>query len=60
MGKNVGDSVKDGLVITATTTRIFFVLKVLKPPKAPLDAMDITKLTGGIGALVKDYAVYKK
>ena len=63
-GKKVEDSINDGLIITATTTRIFYVLKTanVKPPKASLDAMDIMKLAGGIvgGVLVKDYAVYKK
>ena len=62
--KNIEDSIKDGLIITATTTGIFFALKAsnVKPPKPSLDAMDIIKLTDGIcgGVLVKDYAVYKK
>ena len=62
--KNIEDSIKDGLIITATTTGIFYVLKAanVKPPKASLDATDIMKLAGGIvgGILVKDYAVYKK
>ena len=62
--KNVEDSIKDGLIITATTTGIFFALKAanVKPPKTSQDAMDITKLAGEIcgGVLVKDYAVYKK
>ena len=62
--KNVEDSIKVGLIITATTTEIFYVLKAanVKPPKASLDAMDIMKLAGGIvgGVLVKDYAVCKK
>ena len=62
--KNVEDSIKDGLIITATTTGIFYVLKTsdVKPPKASLDAMGIMKLAGGIcgGVLVKDYAVCKK
>ena len=62
--KNVEDSIKDGLIITATTTGIFYLLKVanVKPPKVSLDAMDIMKLAGGIVGfvLVKDYAVYKK
>ena len=52
------------MIITATTTRIFYVLKATgkRPPKASLDAMDIMRLAGGIvgGVLVKDYAVYKK
>ena len=62
--KNVEDSIKNGLIITATTTGIFYVLKVanVKPAKASLDAMGIMKLAGTIvgGVLVKDYAVYKK
>ena len=62
--KNVKDSIKGRLIITATMTGIFYVLKAanVKPPKASLDAMDIMKLAGGIvgGVLVKDYAVYKK
>ena len=62
--KNVEDSIKDGLIMTATTTGIFYVLKAanLKPPKVSLDAMDIMKRAGGIvgGVLVKDSAVYKK
>ena len=62
--KNIEDSIKDGLIITTTTTKIFFALKAadVKPPKASLDAMDIMKLLGGIcgRVLVKDYAVYKK
>ena len=62
--KNVEDSIKDGLIITAITTGIFYVLKVVnvKPPKASLDVVDLMKYAGGIvsGVLVKDYAVYKK
>ena len=62
--KKIEDSIKDGLIITITTTRIFNALKAanVKPPKAFLDTMDMIKLAGGIvgGALVKDYAVYKK
>ena len=61
--KNIEDSIKDGLIITTTTTRIFFALKAanVKPPKTSLDAMDIMKLAGGICGrfLVKDYTVYK-
>ena len=64
MEKNVEDSIKDGLIVTATTTGIFSVLKAanVKPPKVSLDTMDIMKLAGGIvgGVLVKNYAVYKK
>ena len=62
--KNIEDSIIDGLIITATTTGIYFALKAanVKPPKASQDAMDMMKLTGGIcgGVLVKDYAAYKK
>ena len=62
--RNIEDSVKDGLIITITTTGIFYVLKAAnaKPPKASMDAMDIMKLAGGIvgGVLVKGYAAYKK
>ena len=50
MEKNIEDSIKDGLIITATTTGIFYVLKVanVKPPEASLDAMDIMRLAGEI------------
>ena len=62
--KNIEDSLKDGLVITIGAAGIFYMLKAanVKPPKAPLDAMDIMKLAGGIcgGVLVKDYAINKK
>ena len=62
--KSIKDSIKDGLIVTATTTRMFCVLKAVNvnPPKASMDAKDIMKLAGGIvgGVLVKDYAVYKK
>ena len=62
--KNVEDSIKDGLIITATTTTIFFTLKAanLKPPRVSLNAMDIVILAGGIcgGVLVKDHTVYEK
>ena len=62
--KSIENSIKNGLIITATTTGIFYVLKAanVKPPKASMDAMDIMILAGGIvgGALFKDYAVYKK
>ena len=64
MEKNVEDSIKDGVIITVTTTGLFFALKAagMKPPKAAMDAMDVIKLGAGIcaGVLVKDYAVYKK
>ena len=62
--KSTEDSIKDGIIITETTTGIFFALKAanVKPPKTSLDAMDIMKLAGGICGvvLVKDYAAYKK
>ena len=64
MEKNIEDSIKDRLLITATTTEVFYTLKAasVKLPKASMDAMDIMKLAGGIvgGVIVKDYAVYKK
>ena len=62
--KNVEDSTKDRLIVTAATTAIFYAVKVenVKPPKESMDAMDIMRLAGGIygGVLVKDYVVYKK
>ena len=62
--KSTEDCMKDGLIITATITRVFFALKAanVKLPKASLDTMDIMKLADRIcgGVLVKDYAVYKK
>ena len=61
--RNIKDSIKDGLIITAATTGIFLELKAtnIRPPKASLDAMNVMKLACGIcgGMLVKDYAVYK-
>ena len=46
--KSIQDFMKDGLIITVTTTRIFFALKTanIKPLKASLDAIDIIKLAG--------------
>ena len=62
--KNIEYSIKDGLVVTATKTAIFYTLKApnVKPPTASMDAMDIMELAGGIcaGILMKDYVVYKK
>ena len=62
--KNIEDSIKDGFIITITTTGIFYALKAanIKSPKASMDTIDIMKLAGGIvdDILVKDYAVYKK
>ena len=55
--KKVEESLKDGLIITATMTGILHVLKAanVTPSKASLDAMDVMKLARGIvgGALVK-------
>ena len=55
--KNIEDSLKDELIITATTTGIFFALKTasLEASKESLDATDIIKLAGGIcgGLLMK-------
>ena len=63
--KNLEESIKEGLVITGATVGIFWLLKMSKitsPPEAATDASKIIKLRGGIitGALLKDYAVYKK
>ena len=62
--KNIEDSIKDGFIITITTTGIFYAIKAvnIKPPRASMDAIGIMKLAGGIvdDVLVKDYAVYKK
>ena len=63
--KNLEEAIKEGLVITGAIAEIFWLLKMDKiasPPKAALDASDIIKLSGGVitGALLKDYAVYKK
>ena len=63
--KNLEESIKEGLVVTGAAIGIFRLLKMSKitsPPKAALHASDIIKLSGGIitGALLKDYAVYKK
>ena len=43
-------TIKNGLTITTSTNGIFFALKAanVKPPKAPLDAVGIMKLAGGI------------
>ena len=63
--KSLEEAIKEGLVITGATVGIFWLLKMGKiasPPKTVLDASDIMKLSGGVitGALLKDYAVYKK
>ena len=62
--KDIEDPLKDALLITIGTARIFCSLMAanVKPLKASLDAMDILKVAGGIcgSVLVKDYAVYKK
>ena len=63
-GKNIEDSIKDGLIISIGVIRIFFGLKAanVKPPKASLDTMNIMKLADGIYGelLMKDYAVCRK
>lgn len=48
--KNIEDCTKDGLIITATSTEIYFALKTvnLKPSESSLDAMSIMKHAGGI------------
>ena len=62
--KNLENSIKDRLIITATATTIFYAQKAtnVKPLKAFMDAIHIIKLAGGIfgGVLVKDYAAYRK
>ena len=63
--KNLEDSIKEGLVITGAVVGVFGLLKMGKIaslPKTALDLSDIIKLGRGIisGALLKDYAVYKK
>ena len=62
--KTIEDSTKDGLIITANTTGIFYVLKAgnVKLKMASLRVINIIKLAAGIvvGVLVKDHAVYKK
>ena len=62
--KNIQDSIKNGLILTATNTGIFFALKVanVKPPNVSLDYIDIMNFAGEIfgGVLVKGYTAYKK
>ena len=57
--KDFEDSIKDGVIITVTTTGLFFALKAagMNLPKAAFDAMDVMKLGAGIcaGVLVKEY-----
>ena len=47
---NSEDSIKDLLIIKATTTEILFALEALhvKLPKTSWDTMDVTKVAGGI------------
>ena len=56
--KNIEDPIKDALIITITTTKIFYALKAVnvKPQNPFLDDMDVMKLAAGIvgGVLVKD------
>ena len=62
--KNIEDSIKDGLILTATTIWIFFAQKAanVKQPKASLACHGCNETCWGIcgGVLVKDYTVYKK
>ena len=62
--KNIEDPIKDGLIITATTTEYFFAIMTakVKPPKVSLDVVDIIKLIDEIsgGVLIKDYVAYEK
>ena len=57
--KNIEDIIKDGVIITAETTEIFFGLRTAGVKLTSLIAMFIVKLAGGmaVGVLVKDYAV---
>ena len=47
--KNIEDFIKVGLIITKTTTGIFYALEAAnaKAPKASLDGMDVMKLADG-------------
>ena len=47
--KSIEDSINNGVIITITTTGIFYTLKAanVEPPKVSLDAMDVMKLVGG-------------
>ena len=62
--KDIEDSIKGRLIISIGTIGIFFTLKTVnvKLPKAPLGAMNVMKLAGGVcgGVLIKNYAVYRK
>lgn len=62
--KNIGDSIKDDIIIIAITTEICCALKIVdvKPLKASVEVMGIMKSACRIceGVLVKDYTVHKK
>ena len=63
--KNVEDSIKGALIITATMTGIFYVLKAanVKPPKPSVPGCygyHETCWWNSGRVLLKDYAVYKK
>lgn len=64
MKKNIENSIKDGLIMSPITNRIFLALNAanINPSKSSPDAIDIKKLAGGIcgEALVKDYIGCKK
>ena len=55
--KNIEDSIKDGLIITATKMRAVYAIKALTLRLPP-----VIEQTGGIlpEVFVKDYMVYKK
>ena len=61
--KNIKDSIKDGLIISAATTGTLLVLNVgnMMTPKASLYDMDIINVSGAICrvVLVKDYVSTK-
>ena len=62
--KIIEDSINDRLIITATTTEIFFALKAANgiPSKTSLGAMNIMKDASGIceWVLINIYSIYKK
>ena len=59
--KNIEDPIKDGLIITATTTEYFFAIMTakVKPPKVSRRGYHKTgEISGGV--LIKDYVAYEK
>lgn len=55
---SIEDTIKNGLIITATTTEIFFAPKKVENTKP--DAINIMKLVNGLcgGVLLKDYVSF--